>query len=41
MALYSLAAFLSLLAAVAVTLAAAAAPIPNAWLLFLVPSSSS
>lgn len=37
MALYSLAALVSLLAAVAVTLAAAAAPIPNAWLLLLVP----
>ena len=37
MALYTLAALLSLLAAVAVTLAAAAAPIPDTWLLLLVP----
>ncbi len=37
MALYSLATVLSLLAAVALTLAAAAAPIPDTWLLLLVP----
>jgi lysylphosphatidylglycerol synthetase-like protein (DUF2156 family) len=37
MALYSLASILSLLAAVALTLAAAATPIPDTWLLVLVP----
>lgn len=37
MALYTLAALLSLVSAAAVTLAAAAAPIPDTWLLLLVP----
>lgn len=37
MALFSLATLVSLVTAVAVTLAAAAAPIPDAWLLLIVP----
>ncbi len=36
-ALYSLATLLSVIAGVAVTLATAAAPVPDAWLLILVP----